>query len=126
VKKVRQLAVQDQDRHDRLGQYSACVAHGFDNGGAVQGHGRGQARPSDASDIFNITNFHSSSGKLEPKRSPSPVKSSALHRMVTFPGVGIEIVSRQSPTFQSGPSSPQLLLTTCQVVELVQVTCRGR
>lgn len=45
--------------------------------------------------------------------SPSPVKSSALQRIVTFPGAGIEIVSRQSPTFQSGPSSPQLLLTTC-------------
>lgn len=45
--------------------------------------------------------------------SPLPVKSSALQRIVTFPGAGIEIVSRQSPTFQSGPSFPQLLLTTC-------------
>lgn len=47
-----------------------------------------------------------------PYISPLPVKSSALQRIVTFPGAGIEIVSRQSPTFQSGPSSPQLLLTT--------------
>lgn len=46
-------------------------------------------------------------------RLPSPVKSSALQRTVTLPGAGIEMVSRQSPTFQSGPSSPQLLLTTC-------------
>lgn len=51
--------------------------------------------------------------KLPVHLSPSPVKSSALQRIVTFPGAGIEIVSRQSPTFQSGPSSPQLLLITC-------------
>lgn len=63
-------------------------------------------------------------GERGPKSSPSPVKSSALHRIVTLPGVGIEIVSRQSPTFQSGPSSPQLLLTTCQVVEVGRFTCR--
>lgn len=46
------------------------------------------------------------------------MKSSALQRKVTLPGVGIEIVSRQSPTFQSGPSSPQLLLTTYEPIKL--------
>lgn len=55
--------------------------------------------------------------------SPLPVKSSALQRIVTFPGAGMEIVSRQSPTFQSGPSSPQLLLVTCANASVIKFIC---